>query len=280
MPVEIGVHTWLEPVFPEPEVKIPELVAQGVTAIEDGYPFFVTYPVRTVEQNCRLLSEAKIKLWSVHAPFGDEFSLCHSDKAVRCSAVEYHKFVLARAALGGAPVVVIHPGNGVQPDRSEEAVPLLLDSLDELLPVAQQLRIRLALENLPFHCLGSDARALRRVVDTMDSEWLGVCFDTGHAHVAGGLMQSMEILKDKIITFHLADNDGTRDLHLQPGHGSIPWDDFLGLFSTMDFRDPVVVEARPWGGDGYAQQIKEVTALLAGRLLTLNVNQRTVKAHC
>ena len=48
----------------------------------------------------------------------------------------------------------------------------------------------------------------------------------------------MEVLKDLIITFHLADNDGTRDMHLQPPYGTIPWDDFLSVFRTMDFPCP------------------------------------------
>jgi len=33
-PVELAVHTWLDPVLDEPEVKIPNLRAEGVTGIE------------------------------------------------------------------------------------------------------------------------------------------------------------------------------------------------------------------------------------------------------
>jgi len=33
-PVELAVHTWLDPVLDEPEVKIPNLRAEEVTAIE------------------------------------------------------------------------------------------------------------------------------------------------------------------------------------------------------------------------------------------------------
>ena len=103
----------------------------------------------------------------------------------------------------------------------------------------------------------------------------------------------MEVLKDLIITFHLADNDGTRDMHLQPPYGTIPWDDFLSVFRTMDFpcpsdpvradgrqESPIVVEARPWQGDGYGQLIREVTALLEGRLLKVDINGMPAKVQC
>ena len=38
------------PVLPRPQEAIPELKAAGVTAIEAGYHFFITYPERVVEK--------------------------------------------------------------------------------------------------------------------------------------------------------------------------------------------------------------------------------------
>ena len=278
--MKIAVHTWDVPVLPRPEETIPQLQAQGVTAIETGYQFFVTYPEPVVEKNAQLFHQAGIQIWSVHAPFGNSYSLSHLDEATRRRAVEYHKYVLERTALAGTSVVVIHPGANAREEEIPRMIPLLLDSLEELLPIAERLEVQLGLENMLPHHPGSDFQELRQVVEEMGSKWLGVCFDTGHAHVAAGVKEGMEILEELIITFHLADNDGTRDMHLQPPYGTIPWDEFLSIFRTMDFQSPIVVEARPWQGDGYGQLRREVTALLEGKLLIANVDGMPAKLQC
>lgn len=280
MPVELAVHTWLDPVLDEPEVKTPNLRAEGVTAIEAGYPVFVSHPERFVASACERLRQAGVRLWAVHAPLGGEYSLSHPDGKVRRRAVEYHRFVLERAALGAASILVIHPGTGGETSEREAVLPRLLESLEELIRHAERLEVRLALENLAVHPVGADADVLRGVVKLFQSRWLGICFDTGHAHLAGSLMESLETLRDRIITFHLADNDGMQDLHLQPGYGSIQWDAFARAFRGMDFNDPVAIEARPWAGAGYRQQLREVGALLRGKLLTLKVARRPASARC
>ena len=97
--MEIAVHTWGVPVLANPEEAVTLLKAEGVTAVEDGYHFFVTYPESMVAENARLLRSAGIRVWSVHAPFGGANSLSHLDELTRRRAVEYHKFVLERISL-------------------------------------------------------------------------------------------------------------------------------------------------------------------------------------
>ena len=276
--VEIAVQAWH--VLDRPDEAIPQLQAEGVTAIEEDYHFFVTYPESVVERNLQWFRQAGIQVWSVHAPFGDAHNLSHLDEPTRRRAVEYHKYVLERLALGGVPVAVIHPGAHAGEEEIPRMIPLLLDSLEELLPVAERWGVQLGLENMLPHHPGSDFQELRRVVEEMGSEWLRVCFDTGHAHVGGGVRKGMEVLRDVINTFHLADNDTTRDMHLQPPYGTIPWDDFLSVFQAMDFQSPIVVEARPWRGDGYGQLCREVAALLEGRLLRVDVHGIAARVQC
>jgi len=278
--MELAVHTWDARVLPKPQETIPQLQAEGVRAIEAGYHFFVTYPESVVDKNARLFEQAGIRIWSVHAPFGDSYDLSHLDEPTRRRAVEYHKYVLERTALANTSVLIIHPGANARGAKTDQMIPLLLNSLEELLPTAERVGVQLGLENmLPDHP-GCDFEELRQVVERIGSKWLGVCFDTGHAHVAGGVKEGMEVLKRFIITFHLADNDGTRDTHLQPPYGTILWDEFLGIFRTMGFQDPIVVEARPWQGRRYRQLRDEVTALLEGKLLITSVAGMPGKVQC
>ncbi len=273
------------PVLPRPQEAIPELKAAGVTAIEAGYHFFITYPERVVEKNSQLLRQAGIRIWSVHAPFGADCNLADPDELRRHHAVEYHKFLLERVALAGASIIVIHPGAYRREVEVPQMLPLLMDSLEQLLPVSERLGVRLALKNIVPREPGPGFQALRQVVEKMGSKWLGVCFDTDHAHMAGGVKAGMEILKEFIVTFHLADNDGTVqscmwDHFLQPPYGTIPWQEFLSVFQTLDFTDPIVVRAIPWTGEGYGQMRREISALLRGELMKVDVNGTATRVRC
>jgi sugar phosphate isomerase/epimerase len=133
---------------------------------------------------------------------------------------------------------------------------------------------------LPAH-VGCDSTTVRGLVDDFDSPYLGVCFDTGHAHVSDeGVDAAFAILRDRIITFHLADNDGHRDQHSQPPYGTIDWPSFVRAFRSMDFADPVTVEAPPWNRATPSVLLREARALFAGDLLITPLGNRQIRAIC
>jgi len=240
-----------------------------IDTVEIGYPFFQELDVETVARECEKLKKNGIRLWSVHAPFGHDANLSAIEKDVRAGALERHREAIQKAKAAGAEVLVVHPGRAGEGDKRETALSFLVENMEELTGLAAESGLKLALENmLPDHP-GDKPHELLSVIKALDSPWVGVCFDTGHAHVCGDMPGAFEKLKDFIITFHLADNDGTRDLHLQPGYGTIHWEDFLELFETMDFDDPVVVETEPWAKAEPGWMFKEVHALLDNRRLTV-----------
>ncbi len=275
-------------VLSRPDELIPRLKEAGITAIEADYNFFVSHSEEEVEKNTQLFRQAGIQIWSVHAPFGRALGdISDLDQSSRRSAVEYHKYILERISLAATSVYVIHPGSFAKEEEVPRMLRVLLHSLEELLPVAERSGVRLALENIIPRSPGSECQEVRDVVEKIGSEWLGVCFDSGHAHVAGHAKEGMEILKDLIITFHLEDTDGVRDMHFQPGYGTVPWDDLGAILRSMDFESPIVVEALPWQsdpvpwqGDKLGQMRREVTALLEGRILKVDVNGTPTNVQC
>ena len=133
---------------------------------------------------------------------------------------------------------------------------------------------------LPVH-VGSQSAEVRRFVDHFDSPYLGICFDTGHAHVnEEGVQAAFETLRDRIISFHLADNDGHKDQHSQPPYGSIDWSTFVPAFRSMGFAYPATVEAPPWGRTSSGTLLREIQALFAGELLSFKVGDRQARAMC
>lgn len=264
-----------------PEETATWLHSEGVTAVEVDYRFFIESQPAFIERAVQALRDANVKIWSVHAPFGGDHNLSHLDESKRRDAVRMHIRVLNAIADTGANVLIIHPGvhaeEGDIPRMSEVA----LRSLEELLPVAEDMGVRLALENmLPDHP-GAYAPELRTMVERFESPWLGICFDTGHAHVCGNMLEQFEALQDLIITFHIHDNDGTRDMHLPPGYGTVDWVGFVNLLKRMNFPDPIVIEAGSWQNAGHRWLAREVEALLKhGPLLFTGPHGKRVVMRC
>ena len=255
---------------------ISYLDENNLEAIECGYQYFMESNNQSLRELSKAFADNGKRIWSVHAPFGKETNLSAIDDEERAKALETNQKLLQKVGIAGVEMIVVHPG--VSEDNEENLKTmssLIVESLAELVVAAEQEGVKLALENmLPKHP-GSDDEELLNMVKQIDSPWLGVCFDSGHAHVAGDMRKHFETLKDSIITFHIQDNDGTRDMHLQPGYGTTNWRDFADVLNTMNFTDPIVIEAAPWGGAGAKWMLKEVYALLKNDQLSFEGPEST-----
>lgn len=252
----------------------------GIAAIESDYPPLLENPVRVLEGWAQAFRDAGIRFWSVHAPFGGQNNLSHPERQVRHRAVEFHKFVLERTRAVGAGTLIVHPSSSAQTGIGQaKAWDLLRASLDELLPVAEELGIVLAVENmLPEAPIGGDPAELNRFIAAFFTPHLRLCFDTGHAHIAGNVFLWLESVLPSVATFHLADNEKTQDLHLQPGYGTVPWDLLSPLLGQADF--PLIVEAFRWQNVSWRRFREEVEAVLKGQVVTVEVDGQRGIARC
>jgi sugar phosphate isomerase/epimerase len=260
-----------------PEEKtISELAASEVTAIEPGATFLTERDTGLIEQVGRWCRSAGIRIYVCHAPFGGSSDLSHLDPSARLSAISIAQDSLRRAALVGAECMVIHPSGGHIPDEERDTRrQALMCSLEALISSAERTGIRLALENmLPQH-VGDSAAEVLEIVQAFDSRWLGVCFDTGHAHLTSdGVVGAFDTLDDRIVTFHLQDNDGNHDRHLQPPYGTIDWGAFVQVGHWDDADFPLSIETLPWKGAGWETMMREVQALFSEGLLSVTLGQR------
>jgi sugar phosphate isomerase/epimerase len=276
--MEFAVGIW----NPDPsDQAIDALRAEDITAIEFGPPFLLQQDRETLIGAAERYRAAGIRLYACHAPFDDPAELSQLEDEARQNAIEIHIRSLERAALAGVECMVIHPGRRCAEDEIPERMDHLYASLERLVPAAQKAGVRLALENmLPAH-VGCQSADVRRIVDHFDSPYLGVCLDTGHAHVNDeGVDAAFEILRDRIISFHLADNDGHKDQHSQPPYGTINWDAFVRAFQQMGFAYPATVEAPPWSRATSGTLLREVQALFAGAWPTFHLGDREARAIC
>lgn len=190
-----------------------------------------------------------VPLNSVHSPMhadyesgragGQPVNIAVTDRGRRVEAMDEIKRALEIAEQIPFRFLVQHMGAGGEEfdDRKFEAA---MTSVEHLRAFAKPLGVSLLLENIPNELSTPDK--LVEFIHGSHFEDVGVCFDLGHAHMAGGVSQAFEILKPYIRSTHVHDNAGDRDAHLWPGGGSINWKEAAELLGSSPHVPPLLLE--------------------------------------
>jgi len=91
-------------------------------------------------------------------------------------------------------------------------------------------KTRIVLENI----IEQQPDAMIELADRIESDFFGLCLDTGHAHVCSSFPPALWVQKmgSRLKHVHLHDNRGTKDDHLPVGHGTIHFDSFFDALHT------------------------------------------------
>ena len=176
-----------------------------------------------------------LTVWSIHLPFEDaNWTHIAGKESVRKQSVENIMRVL-RLCVQGFPECknyVLHPSKGVLSPRSE-SVSQARKSLNEMIPEAKALGVRLCVENL----VGSLCYSMEEMNDTIagiSDAW--VTFDIGHANCKGyDVVKFLEFIGTRLGTVHMHDTktgsgDDSHDLLGVPNPGIKVWED---VYRTM-----------------------------------------------
>ena len=186
------------------------------------------------------------QVYSVHNAFGPEWCLATPQADQRKLALANHTALLRAAGTLDSEHAVIHAGELHPGEPAPAQLERFLLGLQELLPVAQEAGVLIAVENLPPDHLGSSLEQMRWVLDRLDPDLVGFCCDTGHAQLAGTPPATwIRELGDRLIGVHLQDTNGHNDAHLFPGTGRIDWEEFFASLRELDYRLPLTLEAFP-----------------------------------
>lgn len=198
------------------------------------------------------MSDLSLSISTFHAPFyadlgearkGRWLSLAAPDADARGAAIQKTIQALRAFRPLGAKVAVIHPsapGKAGDGDTYEA----LEESIERLLPVAEETDSVIAVENIPS-ALGR-AEPLADFVARIDHPRLKICIDTGHALITEGdkTQKAIERLAPMCIATHLHDNDGRNDAHLIPGEGAFEWPSFLAALDAHRYPGTLALELR------------------------------------
>jgi len=136
--------------------------------------------------------------------------------------------------------------------------------LREVTVVARESGIMLALENLPPKYLGHTPDEIMTLLEDLDREAIGVCFDTGHANLSGRFKEFADALLPISVTTHIHDNDGMADQHQFPGAGTIDWYLFAATYRASDCSANMMLECMPPEGVTWSEAFQRFRTALGG----------------
>jgi len=198
--------------------------------------------------------DSDLKLHSIHSPmFTDEIwgrsgphaviNICDLTKANRMSMVDEIKRALDIAEIVPFRYMVQHLGAGEE-EFDERKIDAAFSSLEELMLFASHRGVEILLENIP-NALSSAERLMHFVRLThLDLHFV---FDVGHANIGGGVESEFEIMKERIRSTHVHDNDGESDMHLFPlvaEGGKVDWNNTMRLLRSRPDQYPLLLELK------------------------------------
>lgn len=172
---------------------------------------------------------------TIHAPFMD-LSPGAVDSKVRDITIERFSHIFAIAEVLKPEVIVFH--SGYEKWKYAQKIDVWLEgslkTWPPLIKKAVDMDIKIAIENI----FEDDPANLRLLMEEINSEHFGICFDAGHFNLFSKipLGEWLKQLMPYIIELHLHDNNKTSDAHLAIGEGTF---DFGTLFSTLKDKNLV-----------------------------------------
>ena len=189
----------------------------------------------------------------LHAPIFRKF--VDTEESARLTAMSFGALRVAKAL--GVPWVVWEPDTVPgQYGRAfvKEAIRRNRGFFEPLVEEAENLGVGICLENCndsgaegwngSSHWIGAEPDDLCELVDSFKSDSVGVCWDTGHAHIQGlDQWKALLVVGERVKMLHVQDNDGRSDQHLLPFMGGINWQDVMAALCEIDYRGDFTYEA-------------------------------------
>jgi sugar phosphate isomerase/epimerase len=226
MNFEIGLSTGIAYRHPIEQV-LPLLRDHGFRAIEIS-----TAPAHLdvgdfarLEAVRRQIDDLALRVHSLHAPFGQDINLTSPDEGQRRDAQRRLTLAADALCLLGGRLYVIHPGGEDQRwvwDR-ERRLALSVEGLNQMWRTCQERGLTLVVETPLPHLLGGQPADFAWILERIPREGTGVCVDTSHCALAGGLLEAIAAAGPRLVHLQASDNRGHTDDHLIPGAGVIDW---------------------------------------------------------
>jgi len=223
----------------EPEEAVERLFEVGWRWLEFSYEHWRKLaerrrPTTHFRKLGRFFERLGVKVPQMHGPM---FNVCDPDRKKVKENVKLTKQVLKWARELGVRWVVLHPGSAPMAEDEkalEEVRRAHLRWLGEIVETAKEAGVGIAIENAcdgdgqGRRVFGSIPSELLWLVRNLDPERVGICWDTGHAHLQRlDQRRAIKALGKHLVATHIDDNHQNTDEHLLPFDGTVDWKSVL-----------------------------------------------------
>lgn len=219
----------------------------GFEGIELNAPGFNVPEVKAAMEISGLIVDGTVN--------ANHWNVRHSDPdpEVRAAALKSAIDGLRATAAVGGDTMLLVPGHGKDGSQAE-VFERALANIRQALPVAEEVGVKIAIENVWNHFLydhegGSDqtAEELARFVDAFESPWVGIQFDIGNHWKFGDPAEWIRTLGKRIIKLDTKGFSRKEDRFTAITEGDIDWASVRQALVDIDFRGWVAAEVQ--GGD-------------------------------
>jgi len=206
---------------------------------------------------------AGIKIHSVMNMDHWKFPFSSSDPAVVEKSLDGARVSLNNAKLWGADTVLIVPAVVNAETSYRDAYKRSQENIRKLIPLAEELRIIVAIEEVWNKFLLSPLE-FAKYIDEFESPWIRSYFDVGNVALYGYPQDWIRTLGPRIVKLHIKDFSWRKLVGKWEalGEGDIDWRAIYAALNEIGFKGTATVELA--GGD--APYLKETCRRLNGIL--------------
>lgn len=226
-------------------------------AREVGFEELECPTIRDQAEAEAILSAAKSAGLRIHSVMNSDhwkYPLSSADPAVVARSVDCMEVSLRNARLWGADTVLLVPAVVNEQTRYVEAWDRSMKQIRKLLPLAQELKVVIAVENVWNKFLLSPLE-FARYVDEFRSPWVRAYFDVGNILLYGYPQDWIRTLGKRIVKLHFKDfrfqvdkASGRRYAEFVPlREGDLDWKQVYQALVEIGYQGTATVEVRGGG---------------------------------
>ncbi len=220
----------------------------------------------------RAMKETGLTVPSVCGEMHWKYLLSDPDPGVREKGVEALRLSIEDASIYGADTVLLVPGRVNETVTYDECWKRSAEEIKKAIPLAEKLKVRIAIENVWNNFLLSPVEAAS-YVDQFSSEAVGFYFDCGNVLVYGWPEQWIRILGRRIAKIHIkeysrkiGDSQGkSAGFGVKLLEGDVNWPEVMKALDDIGYGDWATIE-QPGGNtpEGLKDLCDRLARIIAG----------------
>jgi len=220
---------------------------------------------REAEEMKKASEAARLPIHSVMNMAHWKYPLSSADPAAVAESVKGMETSLRNAKFWGADAVLLVPAVVNAETSYKDAYVRSQQQIKKLLPLAQQLKVVIAVENVWNKFLLSPLEFCR-YIDEFKSPWVKAYFDVGNIILYGFSQDWIRTLGKRIVKIHLKDFkfDGKSTAWVPLREGQVNWAEVYKAFGEIGYQGAATVEL-PGGDEAYLKEVsRRVDLILTG----------------